>query len=185
MLGVLAGVLAVYRWGVPGMAAATAGAVLVSLVWAVAVPRLRPVEIVAGSVMVALVATFGTSSMMLLQMIDPDLLLAFLVVTVTASVAAWLAAQREIAGFDPSVVTLLVGIVMGVVAATVWADDEILPMIVAALAASVALVAGRTLGSLLRTGGFWSTGVVPGALHGFDAIVLAAGPFWVILAAFG
>lgn len=185
MLGVLGGVLAVYRWGVPGMAAATAGAVLAALIWSVAVPRMRPIEVVSASVIVALIATFGTSSMMLLQLVDPDLTLAFLVVTVTAATAAWLAGQREITGFDPVVVTLLIGIVMGVVAASIWADGDILPLIVASLAASVALVAGRTLGSLLRIGGAYAYGAVPGALHGFDAIVLAAGPFWVIIASFG
>ena len=59
MLGVLGGVLATYRWGIPGMAAATVGAVIVALVWSVMVPRLRPVEVVAASVLVALIATFG------------------------------------------------------------------------------------------------------------------------------
>ena len=106
-------------------------------------------------------------------------------VTVTAVIAAWMAGQREITGFDPVVVTLLIGIVMGVVAATVWAEDDILPMIVASLAASVALVAGRNIGSLAPAGGFFTVGTVPGALHGFDAIVLAAGPFWLIMTSFG
>jgi molybdopterin converting factor small subunit len=185
MLGVFGGVLATYRWGIAGMAAATIGAVILALVWSVMVPRLRPVEVVAASVLIALVATFGITSMLLLRMRHPDEALAFLVVAVTAVIAAWMAGQREISGFDPVVVTLLIGIVMGVVAATVWAEDDLLPMIVASLAASVALVAGRNIGSLLRSGGFFTMGAVPGALHGFDSIVLAAGPFWLIMTAFG
>ena len=185
LLGILGGVLATYRWGVPGMAIATIGAVLVALIWAIMVPRLRPVEVVAASVLLSLIATFGISSLLLLRMRHQDEALAFLVVTVAAVVAAWLAGQRDITGFDPVVVTLLVGIVMGVVAATVWAEDDILPMIVASLAASVALVAGRNIGSLMRAGGFFTVGTVPGALHGFDAIVMAAGPFWLILSIFG
>lgn len=185
LLGILGGVLATYRWGVPGMAIATIGAVLVALLWAILVPRLRPVEVVAASVLLSLIATFGISSLLLLRMRHQDEALAFLVVTVAAVVAAWLAGQRDITGFDPVVVTLLVGIVMGVVAATVWAEEDILPMIVASLAASVALVAGRNIGSLMRAGGFFAVGTVPGALHGFDAIVMAAGPFWLILSIFG
>ncbi len=185
LLGILGGVMATYRWGVPGMAIATVGAVLVALTWAVLVPRLRPVEVVATSVMLSLTATFGVSALLLLRMRNQDEALAFLVVTVAAVTAAWLAGQRDITGFDPVVVTLLVGIVMGVVAATVWVEDDILPMIVASLAASVALVAGRNVGSLLRAGGFFTVGTVPGALHGFDAIMMAAGPFWLILSIFG
>jgi len=185
MLGVFGGVLATYKWGIPGMAAAVAGAVIVALIWSVLMPRLRPIEVVAASMLVALVATVGITSMLLLRMRNQDEALAFLVVTVVAVTAAWLAGQREISGFDPVVVTLLIGIIMGVIAATVWAEDDILPMIVAALAASVALVAGRNVGSLLRSGGFLTVGTVPGALHGFDAIMLAAGPFWLILTIFG
>jgi molybdopterin converting factor small subunit len=185
MLGLLGGVLASYRWGVPGMASATIGAVLVALIWAVLAPRFRPVEVVATSMLVALIATVGVSAMLLLRLRSENDALAFLVVTVTAMAAAWVAGQRDISGFDPVVVTLLIGIVMGVVAASVWAEDDLMPMILAALAASVALVAGRNVGSLLRAGGFFTVGPVPGALHGFDAIVLAAGPFWLILTIFG
>jgi len=184
LMGILGGVLATYRWGVPGMAIATIGAVVLSLIWAVLLPKLRPVEVVATSVMISLVATFGISSLLLLRMRDQDEALAFLVVAVVAVIAAWLAGQREVTGFDPAVVTLLVGIVMGVVAATVWAEDDILPMIFASLVASVALVAGRNVGSLLRVGGAFAVGTVPGAMHGFDAIVMAAGPFWLILTIF-
>jgi molybdopterin converting factor small subunit len=184
LLAVLAAVLATYRWGVAGMAGATTGALLVALVTAVLIPRLRPVEVVTASALVSTIAAFGIGSMLLMRMRDPDESLAFLVVTVVAVTAAWLAGQREITGVDPVVVTLLIGIVMGVVAATVWAEDDVLPMIVAALAASVALVAGRNVGSQMRAGGFFTIGTVPGALHGFDSIVLAAGPFWLILSAF-
>jgi len=184
LMGILAGVLATYRWGVPGMAIATIGAVVLSLIWAVLLPKLRPVEVVATSVMISLIATFGISSLLLLRMRDQDEALAFLVVAVVVVIAAWLAGQREVTGFDPVVVTLLVGIVMGVVVATVWAEDDILPMIFASLAASVALVAGRNVGSLLRVGGAFTVGTVPGAMHGFDAIVMAAGPFWLVLSIF-
>jgi len=185
MFGVLGGVLATYRWGISGMATAAIGAVIVALVWSVLLPRYRPIEAVAASMLVALIATFGISSMLVLRMRNQDEALAFLVVTVVAATAAWLAGQREVNGFDPVVVTLLVGIIMGVIAATIWAEGDILPMIVAALAASIALIAGRNVGSLLRAGGFFTVGTVPGALHGFDAIVLAAGPFWLILNIFG
>jgi len=184
LLGVFGGVLATYRWGFPGMAAATAGALLLSLIASVFLPRLRPVRVVATSALVSMVAAFGTSSLLLLGMRRKEDALAFMAVTVVAVTAAWLAGQREITGVDPVVVTLLVGIVMGVVAATVWAEDDVLPTIVASLAASVALVAGRNVGSMVRAGGFITLGSVPGALHGFDAIVMAAGPFWLILAAF-
>jgi len=181
LMGILGGVLATYRWGVPGMAIATIGVVLVTLIWAVLLPKLRPIEVVVTSVMISLIATFGISSLLLLRMRHRDEALAFLAVAVVAVIAAWLAGQRELSGFDPVVVTLLVGIVMGVVAATVWAQDDILPMIIASLVAAVALVAGRNVGSLLRAGGFFTVGTVPGALHAFDAIVMAAGPFWLVL----
>jgi hypothetical protein len=37
---------------------------------------------------------------------------------------------------------------------------------------------------MARAGGFFVIGSVPGALHPFDAIVMASGPFWLMLTAF-
>lgn len=183
LLGVLSGALATYRWGVPGMAAATAGAGIVALMWAVLVPRFRPIETVTATAVVALLGAFGMSAMVLLRLRSKDEAIAFLVVAVAAVAAAWFAGQAQTPVLDPLVVTLLAAIVAGLIAATVWAD-EVLPTLLASTAAAIALVAGRNLGSLMRTGGFYLDGSVPGSLHAFDAMVMAAGPFWLVLTAF-
>jgi molybdopterin converting factor small subunit len=184
LLGIAGGVLATYRFGIPGMAAATVGAALAAMIWSVMVPALRAVETVAGSAVLAMVAAFGASSMVLLRLRTEDEATAFLVVAVVAVIATWVTGQAQIAGLDPMVAGILAALLTGLVAATVWAE-EVLPVMVASLAGSIALVAGRNMGSLLRAGGFYMVGPVPGSLHGFDAIMMAAGPFWLVLTAFG
>jgi len=56
-----------------------------------------------------------------------------------------------------------------------------LTAIAGSFAAAIALVAGRTVGTLLRAGGLFVTGSVPGSLAYLDGVVLAAGAFWAIL----
>ncbi len=89
-------------------------------------------------------------------------------------------AQANIPGLDSMVVASLAAVAAGgIVGATLL--DDLVPALIAALASAVALVAGRTIGSLLRTGGFYSSGAMPGSFHAIDGLLMAAGPFWLVL----
>jgi molybdopterin converting factor small subunit len=180
LVGVVGGALATYRWGGAGMAGATIGAGLVALVWAVVRPHLRPIESVAGSAMLALIAGFGSSALVLLRLRSEDDALAFLVVAVAAAVLGWFAAQANVPGLDSMVVASLAALAAGGIGGATLMDDLVLGL-VAAAAAAVALVAGRTIGSLLRTGGFYSSGAMPGSFHAVDGLLMASGPFWLVL----
>jgi hypothetical protein len=180
MLSVFASVVACYRFGVPGLAAATVGSGLGVLVWAVLVPRFRPIESVAASVSLALVAAFGSGSLVLLRLRSEEEALSFLVVAAASVAASWLADRSEIAGIDPIVVGIVVALGAGAVAGAVWSED-LWPTAVAAGGAAVALVAGRSLGSLVRSGGFFLTRSTPGSLHYLDGPLMAAGPFWLLI----
>ena len=68
----------------------------------------------------------------------------------------------------------------GIIAGYVWLDD-VWATVVASGAAAMAIVAGRNLGTLLRAGGFFITGPVPGSLHYFDGVVMASGAFWLVI----
>jgi molybdopterin converting factor small subunit len=180
LTAVLGGVLATYRFGVPGMAAAGVGAILVAASWSVAVPRFRPIESVAATAVVSAVAALGTGSMVLLRLRSEDEMLAFLVIVTLSTGAAWTADLYRVPMLDPLLVGILGAVVGGVIAALLWFDDP-WAALVAAGGVAVALVAGRNLGTLLRAGGFFVEGPVPGSLHAFDAILLAAGTFWLLL----
>ena len=189
MLAAFAAVVAGYRFGVPGVAAAAVGAALAVLVWGVASARYRPIESIAAGTALAVVAAFGCGGMILMRLRADAItayeheLTAFLLVAAVAVAASWLAGQTDVPYLDPLTVTVLGAIGAGVLAGALWSED-LWPMVVAAGAAAVALIAGRNLGSLVRAGGFFLVGPVPGTLHYLDGVFPAAGVFWLIIRLF-
>jgi molybdopterin converting factor small subunit len=180
LLAVGGGVLAAYRFGVPGMAGAVVGSAVVALVWAVLNPRFRAVESFAATSLVAVTAASGTAAMVMLRLRSEDEMLAFLVIMTIALGGSWLADLFRIRSIDPLVVGILGAVGGGVLAGSLWLDD-LWGVVVAAGGAAMGMVAGRNLGTLLRAGGFFATGSVPGTLHYFDGVLLAAGAFWLLV----
>lgn len=181
LMAILGAALAAYRFGIAGLAGATAGGVLVVLAWSVAVPRLRPIESVTASVMLTMVAATGTGALVVLRLGSEDVTNAFLVIAVAGVAAAWAAAQLGVRGFDPVAAALVAMTAAGFVAAAVWGGEEILPIAVAGVGAAVALVAGRNIGSLVRAGGLYTAGSVPGSLSWLDGVFPAAAAFWALV----
>jgi len=184
LIGVLAGVLATYRFGAPGMAAATVGATLLVLVWGVINPYLRSVESISSSVTIATTATFGSASLVLLRLRSEEEAFAFLFVAGLAILVSWLSDRSEMPVLDPLVAMIVTAITAGAIAGAVWTPD-LLNTVAASVAAALALVAGRNLGTLVRAGGFFVSGPIPGSLHYLDGLFMASGPFWVMLTVLG
>jgi len=180
LLGVLGGTLGTYRFGALGMAVATVGAVLATLVWSVGSHRLRPIDSVVAGVTIACTAAFGISSLVLLRLRSRDETLVFLSVATVAVVLSWLSDRSEMPILDPLVAMFIGAVAAGAVAGAIWAPD-LLDAIAGSFGAAIALVAGRNVGTLLRAGGFFATGTVPGSLAYLDGVVLAAGSYWALL----
>lgn len=180
MLSVFASVLVTYRFGIPGMAGALVGAALLAMLWGVFAPHLRPVESLAGGVLLSAVGALGAGSMMLLRMRSEAEATSFLVVAVVAVVVTWLVARTEVVPIDPLTTGVLAALGAGVVAGAVWSED-LWPTVAAAAAAAAALVAGRNIGALARSGSFYLGGESPGSLSHLDGILLGAAAFWVVL----
>jgi len=179
-IGVLGGALGTYRFGAFGMAVATVGAVLVALVWSVGSHRLRPIDSVVAGVTIAFIAAFGIAALVLLRLRSREETLVYLSVATVAIAVSWLSDRSEMPILDPLVAMLIGAVAAGAVAGAIWAPD-LLTAIAGSFAAAIALVAGRTVGTLLRAGGLFVTGSVPGSLAYLDGVVLAAGAFWAIL----
>ena len=180
LLAIAGGAVATYRWGEIGMAAAAGGAVLIVLTASVFRPLLRPVDSFAAGVTVALVAAIGTSAAVLLRLRSRDETMIFLFVLTVAVVVSWFSDRSEMPLLDPLVALLVGAVFAGAVGGALWAPD-LLNAIGASVAAAIALVAGRNLGTLLRAGGFFTQGAIPGSLAYFDGALLAAAAFWSIL----
>ncbi len=184
LLGVLGGVLATYRYGAPGIAAATVGVTLFVLIWGVVNPHLRSIESIASGVSIATTAAFSSGSLVLLRLRSEEEAAAFLFVGGLAIVVAWLSDRSDMPVIDPLVAMIVGAIAAGAIAGATWAPD-LLNTIAASVAAALAFVAGRNQGTLLRAGGFFTSEPIPGRLHYLDALLMAAGPFWVLLTVLG
>lgn len=180
LLAVLGATLGTYRFGSLGMAAATVGSVLVALSWSVGSHRLRPIDSIVAGATIASMAAFGISSLILLRLRSRDETLVFLFAAAIAVLLSWLSDRSEMPILDPLVAMLVGAVAAGAAAGAFWAPD-LLAAIGGSFAAAIALVAGRNLGTLLRAGGFFAAGTVPGSLTYLDGVVLAAGAYWAIL----
>jgi sulfur-carrier protein len=183
-VGVLGGVLATYRFGGPGMAAATVGAILLALSWSVFLRDLRSVESIAAMALLAAMGSFGSSAFVITRLRSRDEATVFLVLAMVAILVAWLSDRSEMPIVDPMVGMILGGLVAGLVASALWAPD-VSTAVFAAAAAVVGLVAGRTIGMLVRAGGFFGSSELPGSLGYFDGIVTAVGAYWAVLTILG
>lgn len=190
LLSVGGGAIAAYAYGAAGMAGAGIGAVVLVLVASVFRPLLRPIDSFAAGVTAALVAALGTSAMVLLRLCDEDVAdacgvprdqtMVFLFVLTVAVVVSWLSDRSEMPILDPLVALIVGAVLAGAVGGALWAPD-LLDAIGASIAAAVALVAGRNLGMLLRAGGFFAQGPIPGSLSYFDGAPLAAAAYFAVL----
>lgn len=180
ILSVTAGTLASYRFGNTGMAAAIVGAVLMALAWSVFTPHLRPLESIATGALLSALGAFGSGALMVLRLRSEAEMTSFLLVATVAVAASWLAASTDLAPVDPLTAGVLGALGAGVLAGAVWSED-LWPTVVAAAAAAAGLVAGRNVGSLARSGGFFLTGASQGSLVHLDGVIMAAGGFWLVL----
>lgn len=183
-VGVLGGVLATYRFGGPGMAAATVGAILLALSWSVFLRDLRPVESIATMALLAAVGSFGSSAFVITRLRSREEATVFLVLAMVAILVAWLSDRSDMPIVEPMIGMILGGLVAGLAASALWAPD-VSSAVFAAVAAVVGLVAGRTIGMLVRAGGFFGSSEMPGTLGYFDGIVTAVGAYWAVLTILG
>jgi sulfur-carrier protein len=194
LLAIGAGALASYRFGALGMAAATVGAVIAVLIASVFRPGLRPIDSFAAGATTAVVAAAGTSAMVLLRLctegvegscsVPRDQTTVFLFILTVAVIVSWLSDRSEMPILDPLVALIVGAVLAGAVGGALWAPD-LLSAIGASVAAAIALVAGRNLGTLLRAGGFFVQGPIPGSLSYFDGALLAAAAYWSTLLVLG
>jgi sulfur-carrier protein len=183
-LGILGSILTTYRFGGPGTAVAVVGAALLALAWGVARADLRSVESIAAMSVITVIAAFGSGALILIRLRSQDEATVFLVLAMVAIVVAWLSDRSDMPIVDPMIGMILGGLVAGLAASALWAPD-VSSAVFASIGAVVGLVSGRTLGMLVRAGGYFGSSELPGTLGYFDGVVTAAGAYWAVMTVMG
>ena len=180
LLAILLTVAATWSLGPVGLGVAAVASVVLPLGWGVASDGSRMVQILGPSVLLTFVASTAVASLVGAASAVPEVgpaarVIGVYVAVAAVSVLAGTAVERfqHLPFADPFTAAALVAIVTALVAASIWSLDLITFMIVG-LVVAVALVAGRGLGSILRTRQVILIERPPGMLSLLDGLVLAA-----------
>lgn len=184
LVGAVAGAVIPESMGAVGLAVAVAVAVMIVLAWGVGVAGYRSVDTVAPAVMVAMLTTAAIGSLVLARSAitpDPEAVDVFLAVVIVATLlGAMVDRMADLPYLDPYTVTALSAI-LAAVGVAFFRDLDVAGYLLVGLGMAVTLVAGRGLGSLLRTGTVALADRVPGVMRGFDGAVLAAALFFPLI----
>jgi len=195
LLAVLAGGLATYGFEVAelvpagrgiGLGVAAGLAVMITLVSGVASPRHRNLISLVSTTMVALAAALSVGSLVLVRIQTvqgQDLIWVFLAIVIVGKGAAALLARSKMPSLDPLTGAVLATVLTAAVVSFIW-DLSLVALFLVGIFVAVGLVAGISMGSLIRVGEIFLTGAVEGSLVALDGPVLAAlvfAPFITLL----
>lgn len=183
LVAILATVAATWSLGAVGLGVALIAAVVFPLGWGVASDSSRMIQILGPSVLLTFVASMSVGSLVLSVGVSParrvlGVYIAIMAVTVVAGVAIERIQHLPIG--DPFTLSALVAVVTALIAAAIW-DLDLVTFLIVGLVTAVALVAGRGLGSLLRTRQVVLIERPPGYLSVVDGMVLAAALYLPVL----
>lgn len=176
-----------YAWGFEGFAGGLALGVVVGVTWPVFDRQHRNFRTTAATTLVSVVAAATTGGLVLIRLLGSYAVLAFVLITVFALVGAWLAGAygAAIQSIDANVGALLGALAAGLLAGLLIDELDMAAALLGAVAAAAGVIAGRALGSMLRTGTVTHTENAPGSLAMFDGAIIAAPLFWLALWVFG
>lgn len=183
LLSVLAAAIATHTLGGLGLGLTLFLGVVLVLGWGVALAAYRRLDEVAPAVMIAIVAGAAVGSSMLARTVfEPRThsTTIFLLVVVVAGLAGWVLDQMRSPIMDPFAGTALAAVIAAAGGALIW-DEDLIGYLLVGMGLAVLLVAGRSFGSLVRTGRLTLAESAPGAMTALDGAMLAAALYYPLV----
>ena len=176
-----------FAWGFGGLAGGIALGTVVAVAWPVFDRSHREFHTTAATTLVSVVAGLAAGGLVLIRLIGAYAVVGFVVIAVLALVGSWVAAiyGQAIQSIDANVGALLGALLAGLLAGLVIDELDVAAGLLGAVAIAAGVIAGRALGSMLRTGSVTHTENAPGSLAMFDGAILAAPLFWIAIWVFG
>ena len=185
LLAVLAGGLATYGFNVAelvpagrgiGLGVAAGLAVILALAASVFSPHHRNLVSIVSTVTVGLAVTLAVGSLILVRIQTvqgQELTWVFLVMVIAGKATAGLLARAKTPTLDPLTGAVIATVLAAIATSFVW-DLSLISLFLVGIAVAIGLVAGISMGSLLRVGEVYLTDAVEGSLVALDGPVLAA-----------
>lgn len=176
-----------YAWGLEGVAGALAIGVVVSVSWPIFDSANRDFRTTATTTLVSVLVVAAAGSLVLTRLLGSFAVVAFVIIAIVALVGAWIAGTygSSIQSVDANVGALLGALLAGLISGMAIEELDIAAGLLGGVAAAAGVIAGRALGSMLRTGTVTHTEDAPGSLALFDGVIIAAPLFWLALWVFG
>lgn len=151
--------------------------------WGVALPAYRAIESIAPAVMIAIIAGAAIGSLMLARTIfEPGEHAAsiFMVVVVISGLTGWVLERVRAPLLDPFAGTALAAVISAAAGSLIW-NEDLVGYLLVGLGMAVFLVAGRSFGSLMRTGRLALSEPSSGAMASLDGAMLAAALYYPLI----
>jgi molybdopterin converting factor small subunit len=184
MLGVVVAVVATRTLGVEGVGVALVISVILPLAWSVASDESRALVALVPSLVVSVLSTAAVSSLLLAResFVPINRATGVLITVSIGAVAIGTVIERfsHLPFGDPFTATTLGAIGTSLAIAAVW-DLDLVTFLIMGVVIAASLIAGRGLGSMLRTRRVELISRPPGLLASLDGLVLAAAVFLPVL----
>ena len=183
LIGATACAVGAFAWGFAGFAGGIALAVVVAAAWPIFDRSHRDFRTTAATTLVTLTAGAAAGGLVLIRLTGSHAVVAFVLVTVFALLGAWIAGAygEAIQSVDANVGALLGALLAGLISGMAIPELDVAAGLLGGVAAAAGVIAGRTLGSMLRTGAVSHTEDPPGVLAMFDGASVAAPLFWMAI----
>jgi MoaD family protein len=187
LIGAVATATGAYGWGFEGFAGGIAIGIILSVSWPVFNKSSRDFRRTAATTLVTVIAGSASAGLILTRLIGSYAVAAYILVIVFALVGAWVAGSygAQIQSVDANVGALLGALIAGLIAGLAIDQLDVAAGLLGGVSAAAGVIAGRALGSMLRTGSVTHTENAPGTLALFDGAIVAAPFFWLALWLFG
>ena len=187
LVGTTTAAVGAYAWGFEGFAGGLALGFIVAVTWPVFDKAHRDFRTTAATALVTVLAASASAGLVLIRLVGSYAVLAFVLITVFALVGAFAAATygSAIQSVDANVGALLGALLGGLIAGFAISELDVAAGLLGGVAAAAGVIAGRAVGSMLRTGSIVHTESAPGALAMFDGAVVASPLFWMAIWFFG
>ena len=175
--------IAAHVWGGVGYGLALFIAVAVVLGWGVAVSTYRSIESVAPSVVIALLGASAVGSLALAraQFEEEHHAISILIlVAAVSTLTGYVLSRMRTPLIDPYSGIALAAVVGSTLGAVIWRED-IVGFVLIGLGLAALLVAGRSLGSIIRTGRLALSESAPGSMSVLDPLILASALYLPLL----
>ncbi len=184
MIGSALGANAAWAWGYVGVAVAVSVAAIVPMAWAVTGSNHRNLANLSHTATLSVVGTLASGSLVMVRITSLEQTRMLLLVAGLTGLGVWIATRQtnptaQVSTFDANTATLGAALIGGIASTFLTKGISMPAAALVAVITALGMIAGRSIGSLIRTDQVLHTTTSPGRLTGLDSMTVGVAAFWM------